>query len=166
MGVDVAAYVFDGTYTAEEALTKVRAAEDVGLGWVDDVAVIKRHNSGRVSVHSTWAQDSSGAAAGGAWGALTGSLVGALAGPGGALAGLFTGGATGGLLGLAVEDSVSDPALDDLADSLKEGSSALVLWGSVDPFVKKFEDFGGKLIRTSVAEETAEKIRLAASQRR
>ena len=28
VGVDVAAYVFDGTYTAEEALTKVRGAEE------------------------------------------------------------------------------------------------------------------------------------------
>ena len=56
MSVEVAAYVFDGTYSAEEALHKVRELE---MGWIEDVAVIKRHHSGRVSVHSTWGQDDS-----------------------------------------------------------------------------------------------------------
>jgi hypothetical protein len=48
MPVDLAAYVFDGTYVAEDALRDVRKAEQEGLAWVDDVAVIKRHpSSGR-----------------------------------------------------------------------------------------------------------------------
>ena len=166
MAVDFAAYVFDGTYTAEDALRQVRAAEELRYVWVDDVAVIKRHHSGRVSIHSTWAQDTGGTGAGAALGSMTGALIGAMAGPGGALAGLFAGGATGAMFGLAIEDAVADPSLDVLADSLTEGSSALVLWGEeTKPFIEEFEKYNGKLIKTKISDEVAERVRRAAWRR-
>ena len=63
------------------------------------------------------------------------------------------------MIGAAVEDSVSDPALDDLANSLGEGTSALVLWGDVDPFIGEFERFRAKLIRSAIADDVADSIR-------
>lgn len=166
MSIRLAAYVFDGTYAAEDALRKVRAAEELDLVWIDDVAVIKRHKSGRVSVHSTWAQDDNTVKGGIGWGALTGTLLGALAGPGGALAGLFLGGAGGALFGGAADLSVSDPKLDALASRLQKGTSALVLLGETSAFVDAFDELGGELLETAIAEETVEKIIEAAGARK
>lgn len=159
MPVDVAAYVFEGKDAAEDALREAREVERAGLAWIEDVAVIKRHKSGRVSVNSTWAQDTSEVGAHSGFGALTGVLIGALAGPGGALAGLFAGGTTGLLIGGVTAEAVADPVLDDLADSLAKDTSALVLWGDVNPFVKEFENFNGKLIQTAIADDVAQRIR-------
>ena len=47
MSAGFAAYVFDGSNTAENELRKARAAEVLDLVWLDDVAVIERHHSGR-----------------------------------------------------------------------------------------------------------------------
>ncbi len=159
MSVEVAAYVFDGTYTAEEALQQARAAVEMDMAWIEDVAVIKRHNSGRVSVHSTWGQDDSMVGASVGFGALTGALLGALAGPGGALAGLFGGGTFGAFMGAGTDLLAEDPALTELADSLGKGTSALVLFGEVNPFVEAFADLGAKLVQTEIAAEVAEKLR-------
>ena len=64
--------VFDTTYGASEALNKVRAAQELGYTWVDDVAIIERHHSGRIATHTPHGS----VAAGAGWGALLGALVG------------------------------------------------------------------------------------------
>lgn len=153
MAIEVAAYVFEGTYTAEDMLRKARAAEELNLIWIDDVAVIKRHHSGRVSIHSTWAQDDSDSGFGVGWGALTGGLIGAMAGPAGVLAGILGGGAMGGFAGAAMDIALDDPQLDALAQSLGKGTSALVLAGETSAFVETFDRMGGKLLRTILDEE-------------
>jgi uncharacterized membrane protein len=159
MCIGLAAYVFEGTDTAEEALRKVRAAEELDLVWLDDLAVIKHHHSGRVSIHSTWAQDDSNLTGGIGWGAVTGALIGVLVGPGGALAGLIGGGSLAGAVGPAVDLSLDDPALDDLAASLDEGTSALVLVGETADFVDAFEDTAARLIEAELATETINELR-------
>ncbi len=159
MSAGFAAYVFDGSNTAENELRKARAAEVLDLVWLDDVAVIERHHSGRVSIHSTWVQDDRNVSGGGGWGAVTGALIGALAGPGGALAGLIGGGSMGGLIGATIDLSVDEPALDDLAASLDEGTSALILVGETSDFVDAFEDTAARLIEAELAGETIEKMR-------
>ena len=121
MSIEVAAYVFDGTYTAEDALRKARAAEELNLVWIDDVAVIKRHRSGRLSIHSTWAQDDSDTRFGVGWGALTGGLIGAMAGPAGVLAGMLGGGAFGVLCSFLVAPATVAATIAGNAISSAEG---------------------------------------------
>lgn len=158
MAIEVAAYIFEGTYTADDALRKARAAEELNLVWIDDVAVIKRHHSGRLSVHSTWAQDDSDTSFGVGWGALTGGLIGCLAGPAGALAGLLSGGTVGGIVGASTELALSDPMLDELAGRLAKGTSALVLAGETSEFVDTFNELGGKLLTTVLDEAKSEQL--------
>lgn len=166
MAVQFAAYVFDGSRSASRALDDAIEADAAGAIWLEDVAVIRRNKLGRVSVHSTWAQDDDNVGGGIGWGALTGSLLGALAGPGGALAGLAVGGGFGAVFGAAMDISVSDPRLDEFAASLKRDTSALVLVGETRPFVDLFVEAEAKLIETAIAAETIEEIKKASTKKK
>jgi uncharacterized membrane protein len=159
------AIVFDGKRTARKALDTL---EDYAPGyvWIDDVALVSRNHIGHVSIHSTWAQDSSAASDGG-WGATAGAIVGMLFGPGGALAGGVIGGSMGGLIGAATDVTFDDPALDDFAATLAKNSSALVLVGekpTLGDFDGVISPLDGKIVRTDLNEKDVKKIRKALKQ--
>ena len=82
MASEVIMLKFDDTYGAQQAMSAVRALTELDYAWLEDVAIVERHNSGRISTHTTHGS----VAAGAAWGGLTGLLVGLLFPPLGFLA--------------------------------------------------------------------------------
>ena len=74
MASEVIMLKFDDTYGAQKAMSAIRALTELDYAWLEDVAIVERHNSGRVSTHTTHGS----VAAGAAWGGLTGLLVGLL----------------------------------------------------------------------------------------
>lgn len=128
------AYVFNGDRTAHKVLGELINSSNDYI-WIDDVAVVAKKEDGRVTIHSTWAQDNMGAEGLG-WGALTGGVLGAMAAgaPGAAmgaasssLAGAALGGSFWGLLGASADEALDDPRLDEFAREIKRDTSALVL---------------------------------------
>ncbi len=128
MGAEVVVFVWDSTYGAFGALADLRR-HHADAEWLDHLAVVERHRSGRVATHTTHGSVVEGAA----WGALAGGLVGMLFGP----AGVLLGAAAAGAAGAALEDVVKETGLPEnlLADvrrSLEKQSSALVFVGHTD----------------------------------
>ena len=117
---------FDTTYGASEALNKVRAASELGYTWVEDVAVIERHHSGRIATHTPHGSVKTGAG----WGALLGAIVGVFFPPAGFLAITGIGAGTGALIEKAQKESyVPQDIFDEVKDDLEKGTSALLVVG-------------------------------------
>ena len=81
MSVEMAAVAFDGTHTAEQELSALRASRDDA--WLTDVAVLEHHAGGRYSMKATSPDygDEDHIGAGIALGGGTGLLLGMIAGP-------------------------------------------------------------------------------------
>ena len=158
--VTFTAYLFDGKKTAQKVLEELEDSSKNYM-WIDDVAVVSKSDSGRLSIHSTWAQDETGAAGFG-WGAFTGALLGMMAGPGGALAGATLGGSIWGLWGVMMDDIFNDPKLDLFASNLKKNTSALVLV-SDETYLNDYEvtmaPYEGTLIQTELDEADVDYMR-------
>ena len=114
---DLIVLKFDDPYGAQQALSAVRALTELDKAWVDDVCIVERHHSGRVSTHTTH-----GSVTAGAWfGGLTGMLIGVLWPP--AFFTLFAVGAgTGALVEkLTKETGLDKEMLTEIKDSLGKG---------------------------------------------
>ncbi len=148
------AFTFKGKKTAAKAFYTLEDYSPEYV-WIDDVALVSRSKHGHLRIHSTWAQNESGAAGIG-WGALTGGLIGMLAGPGAALAGAALGGSMGGMMGVTSDIALDDPKLDTFAASLDKDMSALILVGeeaTLLDFATAVEPFGGEVIDTTLDEK-------------
>jgi uncharacterized membrane protein len=162
VAVELGVFVFPGRHAAKQALDEVRGRE---LAWIKDVAVVERPKRGPVSIHSTWAQNERDRKGLGL-GALTGALVGSLLGPGGAAVGALIGSAGGSLVGTGMDHVGFDRRLAELGEALQPDTSALMLWADpadVDAFVAVFKDRHGKLIRSSLSERQARRLKVALS---
>ncbi|HEY7036421.1 MAG TPA: DUF1269 domain-containing protein [Thermomicrobiales bacterium] len=160
MPVELGVFVFRGRHTAKQVLGEVREG---GFAWIEDVAVVERNTRGRLSVHSTWAQNEDDRKGLGL-GALTGALVGVLMGPAGVVVGAAVGATGGGLVGSGIDIAQYDPRLEDVAKALEPDTSALMLWAQptdVEAFVAAFRAHGAKLIRSSLSDKQARKLRAA-----
>lgn len=130
---------FDSVYGAQSALASVRALENLKYAWVDDVAVLERHEHGHVSLHTPHGSPSSGA-----W---TGAFVGMLAlwwfPPAWFAAGAVGGAAIGAGIGEMMKHAgVDDELMDEIKGQLTNGTSALVLIGvdgDLDEMTRAFE---------------------------
>lgn len=146
---------FDDTYGAQSALAAVRALEELNYAWTEDLAVVERHRSGRVSTHTTH-----GSVAGGAlWGGLAGMFVGLLFPPIGFL-GLWAAGlGAGAVVGAATKETGLDrKMLDEVRRSLGKGTSALILIGAqadAEQAARAFEPYKPvEVIRHEIPEAT------------
>src|SRR5436190_24246463 len=160
MPVELGVFVFRGCHTAEQVLTELRQGQ---LEWIEDVAVVERGKHGRYSVHSTWAQNEADRK-GIRLGAATGALVGALLGPAGIIGGALLCATGGGLVGAGVDVAERDPRLDQVTRALEHDTSALMLWAEptdVDAFVAAFRSHHAKLIRTSLSDKQARRLKAA-----
>ncbi len=141
MSADLIVLKFDDTYGAQAALSAVRALEELDYLWLEDLAVIERHRSGRIATHTTHGSVSEGTA----WGGLTGGLIGLLFGPAGFLAGILIGGGAGAAIEKAAKESgMPSDVLSELKDELDKGTSALVLLGAkgdIDEMARAFEPY-------------------------
>jgi uncharacterized membrane protein len=160
VSVELGVFVFPGRHSAKRALDEVRERE---LAWIKDVAIVERPIRGPVSIHSTWAQNEANRKGLGL-GALTGALVGVVLGPGGVAVGALVGGTAGDLIGAGVDFVAFDRRLTEIADALEPDSSALMLWADptdVDAFVGVFQDHHAKLVRSSLTERQARRLKAA-----
>jgi uncharacterized membrane protein len=160
MSVELGVFVFRGRHTAKQVLAEVRQGE---FAWIEDVAVVERNKRGRFTVHSTWAQNE-GDRKGIGMGAAIGTLVGVMLGPAGIVAGAAVGAVGGGLLGATIDLAQYDPRLEDVGKALEPDTSALMLWTEptdVEAFVATIREHGGKLIRSSLSEKQARKLKAA-----
>ncbi|MCB1247964.1 MAG: DUF1269 domain-containing protein [Acidimicrobiales bacterium] len=132
---------FDDTYGAQSAMNAVRALTELKYAWIDDVAIVERHKSGRVSTHTTHGSVTGGAL----WGGLLGMLIGLLWPPTMFLALWGIGMGTGALVEkLSKETGLDKEMLDEIRGSLDKGTSALLLLGAsgdVDQMAKAFADY-------------------------
>ncbi len=133
---------FDSTYGAQQALAAVRALEEMRYAWVDDIALVEHHHSGRFSTHTTHGS----VAAGAAWGGLTGMVVGLLFPPAGFLALWAAGLGAGAVLEKATKmTGLPVDVIEEIREELGEkGTSALILIGpegDVDQMTRAFEPY-------------------------
>ena len=153
---------FGETYGAQAALNGVRALQDMRYAWVDDVAVVEKHNSGRVSLHTPH-----GSATGGAlWGGLLGMLLFWWFPPAWFFAGWLGGMGIGALAGEHMKKSGVDQSLvDDVKAKLTNGTSALLMigvTGDADQMARAFEPYKPtSVVRHELSEETVENLKEA-----
>ena len=162
---DLIVLKFDETYAAQGALAAVRALQDLDYAWIDDVAVVERHQSGRVSTHTTHGSVAEGAF----WGGLAGIFVGLLFPPVGFLALWAAGLGAGAITGEAIkEHGLDKKMLDDIRGELDKGTSALLLIGAdgdVDEMTRAFDLYVPvKVIRHPLDDKTVENMKGALSE--
>lgn len=160
MSVELGVFVFPGQHTAKQVLDEVRKGD---YAWIEDVAVVERNKRGRLTVHSTWAQNEDDRKGIG-MGSAIGALVGVLLGPAGVVVGATIGAAGGGLVGGSIDLAQYDQRLEDIGKALEHDTSALMLWTEptdVEAFVASIKSHGGKLLRSSLSEKQARKLKAA-----
>jgi len=157
---------FDGTGTADEVLTKLRALQKQHLIDLEDACVVIRGEDGKVQIKQAINLTAVGATSG----MSTGMLVGALAGllvlnP---LAGMAMGGLAGAgfgaLSGSFADFGINDDFIKSLGQSLANGSSALfvlVKRSTPDKVLAEIEPFKPRVIKTSLSNEQEEKLKAA-----
>lgn len=169
-------------FRAAEALNKLRQLDFSWTGQLDDAVAVHRGYDGTLLIDQSY-ELTTGEGAG--WGALWGSLI-------GLVSAIFTGGATlpaaaaiaaaGTLGGAAVgatiggvgakwwkeEFGISDDFVRHVGEMLEPGDSTIfaVLDGVPHNFQNVFEDFGGKVLMTSLSDEQKEKIENVLNQAR
>jgi uncharacterized membrane protein len=153
---------FDHPYQASRALSGVRALEELHYAWIEDVAVLEKHKSGLVTMHTPH-----GSAAGGA---LLGGLLGMLLfwwfPPAWFLGGWLGGLGAGALIGEAAKRAgISDDLVRDVKGELTPGTSALLLIGATgdaDEMARAFEQYHPvKVIRHSLSDSSVDNLRQA-----
>jgi uncharacterized membrane protein len=151
---------FDETYGAQAALNAVRALTELRHAWIDDVAVIEKHKSGRVSTHTPHGSVTGGAL----FGALLGMLIFWWFPPLWFLGGWAGGAAVGGLIGKAMKKSgLDENMVNELKAELTNGTSVLILMGAkgdADEMANAFEPYKPtKVIRHHIDDETVENLK-------
>jgi uncharacterized membrane protein len=151
---------FNDTYGAQNAMNAVRALTELDYAWLEDVAIVERHNSGRISTHTTHGS----VAAGAAWGGLTGMLVGLLFPPLGFVA-LWAGGMA---IGAGVEKATKETGLptgfmNKVKQELTKGTSALILFGAsgdTEEMAKAFDKYNPtSVVREQITDETVDSMK-------
>jgi uncharacterized membrane protein len=160
MSADFIMLKFDTPYGAQQAMAGVRALTDLNYAWIDDVAVVERHNSGRVVTHTTHGSISSGALFGG----LIGMLLGWFFPPLLFLAWFGLGAGAGALIEKASKESgLPAGLLEKVRDELTKGSSALLLLGAkgdADQMARAFEQYHPtSIVREELSTETVESLK-------
>lgn len=157
---DLIVVKFDDTYGAQAALNGVRALQELRYAWIDDVAVIEKHQSGRISTHTPHGSVTGGAL----WGALVGMLIFWWFPPLWFLGGWAGGAAVGGLVGKAMKNSgLDEKVVEDIKAELTDGTSVLVLFGAdidADQMSRAFEPYHPvKVIRHTIDDATVENLK-------
>jgi uncharacterized membrane protein len=146
--------------TAETARATVGRLEEELIIQADEVAVISRDPDGKYHVHTTHSGFST--AGGAIWGGFWGILFGALfLIP---VAGWAMGAGLGALFGHLRDNSIDQAFQQQVRDHLKPGTSALFMviqHATPDKAIAALEQYGGKVIKTSLSDEDTKKLQEA-----
>ncbi len=152
-------FTFDSLDGAREALGAARAHEVLHYAWIDDVALVEKHGSGLVTVHSPHGSPARGAL----WGGLVGMLLFWWFPPAWFLGGWLGGVGGGAIIGEAMKRSGLDQQLvHEVQVALAPGTSALLLIGErfdADEMERAIaESHPWRVIRHTLSDETMAKL--------
>ena len=164
MSMEMAVVAFEGTNTAEQTLSNMRASQDDA--WLHEVSVLEHHRGGRFSMKATTPDygEEGHVGAGASIGGLTGLALGAIAGPLGLLFWGTMGAATGGALGDTGRAGAFDPLVEQVKDALPRNSSALILVAEPSTAEELISAAGesGQVSRQQLTDEQVEQLNDAA----
>jgi len=164
MALKLGVVIYSGAGRADEVLTGFQELHPADYDWTENIGVIERHKTGRISIYGalgsdeSWGEEGAKPLVGLSAGGVTGALIGALAGPAGMAAGGALGLALGGLFGAADEEESDQPVFDIIRAKLGRDSSALVLLAD-EGFVDKLLAVTGKDAREVYQQKMREELR-------
>jgi uncharacterized membrane protein len=159
-GFALVVFTFDDENEARGALEALRNLEKAGRLKIDDSAVIRRGEDGKVHVDN---KIDSSVKSGAAIGGMLGLIIGGLLFP---IGGLILGAAGGAAFGKMMETGVDKKFVEDVSNSLQPGSSALFVTSSgADPaaVVAALRPFKGTVYHTNLSSEAEQSLRSALS---
>jgi uncharacterized membrane protein len=157
-GFALVVFTFDDENEARGALEALRNLEKAGRLKIDDSAVIRRGEDGKVHVDN---KIDSSVKSGAAIGGMLGLIIGGLLFP---IGGLILGAAGGAAFGKMMETGVDKKFVEDVSNSLQPGSSALFVTSSGgDPaaVVAALRPFKGTVYHTNLSSEAEQSLRSA-----
>ena len=159
---DLIVLKFDDVYGAERALSAVRALEELRYAWIDDVAVVKKHKGGFVTIHTPNGDPATGAL----WGGILGLLLFWWFPPAWFFGGWLASLGLGALIGEAMARAGLDKKMiEEIKSELTPGTSALLLIGAtvdVDEMARAFEPYHPVSVkRYTLDEHTVERLKEA-----
>lgn len=164
MSMEMAVVAFEGTNTAEQRLSSLRASQDDA--WLHEVSVLEHHRGGRFSMKATTPDygEEGHVGAGASIGGLTGLALGAIAGPLGLIFWGTMGAAAGGAAGDTGRVGAFDPLVEQVKDALPRNSSALILVAepSTAEELTSAVGAGGQVSRQQLTDEQVEQLNDAA----
>ena len=157
-GFALVVFTFDEENEARGALEALRNLEKAGRLKIDDSAVIRRGEDGKVHVDN---KVDSSVKSGAAIGGMLGLIIGGILFP---IGGLILGAAGGAAFGKMMETGVDKKFVEDVSNSLQPGSSALFVTSSgADPaaVVAALRPFKGTVYHTNLSSEAEQSLRSA-----
>jgi uncharacterized membrane protein len=157
-GFALVVFTFDDENEASSALNALRNLQKAGRLSIDDSAVIRRGEDGKVHVDN---KVDSSVKGGAAIGGMLGLIIGGLLFP---IGGLILGVAGGAAVGKMMETGVDKKFVEDVSNSLQPGSSALFVTssgGDRAAVVAALQPFKGTVYHTNLSSEAEQTLRSA-----
>lgn len=155
---------FDEVHGAQHAMAGLRALTELRYAWVDDLAIVERHHSGRISTHTPHGSVGDGVW----WGALIGMVVGWWFPPLAFLVAAGAGAGAGALVGeLSKQHGLDDDLVARVRAELVPGTSALLMigpHGDADEMARAFEKYHpSAVIREDLPDDVVDRLRETAA---
>jgi uncharacterized membrane protein len=159
---DLVVMKFDNAYGANHALAAARALEELQYAWMQDIAVVEKHKSHLVTIHTPHGSPGTGAWYGG----LIGLVLFWWFPPAWFFGGWLAGLGIGALAGEALAKSGLDKKMvDEIKSELSPGTSALLLiglQGDADEMTRAFERYHPvSVMRYNLSDDTVEQLKSA-----
>ncbi len=164
MALKLGVVIYSDAGRADEVLEGYRVLHPTEYDWTENIGVIQRHKSGRISIYGamgldeSWEEEGAKPLVGLSAGGATGMLIGALAGPAGVVAGGALGSSLGALFGAADEEEAERPLFDIIRSKLSKDSSALVFFAD-ESYVDRLLTEVGKDAREVYQQTVREELR-------
>jgi uncharacterized membrane protein len=164
---DLIVVKFDQSYGAQEALSAIRALQELRYAWIDDIAIVEKHKTGITTISSPHGSVSGGAFLGG----LAGLLLFWWFPPAWFFGGWLGGMGVGAIIGeLMKKSGLDENLIKEIKEELTPGTSALVLVGAkadVDQMRLALEPYHpAKIIRTSLSDDTVAALKEALEEQK
>ncbi|WP_311030282.1 DUF1269 domain-containing protein [Mesorhizobium koreense] len=158
---DLIVIVYPTESKAEEVRQTLLGLQKEYVIKLGDAVIATKTDTGKIKLNQLINTTSAGAVSGGFWGLLIGVLF---LNP---LVGVALGSASGALGGALTDVGINDAFMRDLSASIEPGNGALFLLVqemTSDKVLKRIQDFGGVVLKTSL-DETKEQVLRDALQR-
>ena len=155
---DLVAVAYDSEATAREVLDTLRRLQTEHVVELEDAVVVTKNEDGKIKLHQSFSPTGAGAAGGALWGGLIGLLF--LA----PLLGMAVGAAAGGTAGALTDVGVDDNFMKELGTHLASGGAAVVVLvrqSTPDKVIPRIQEYGGKVVHTSLSNEAEERLQAA-----